>query len=175
LESYIWMSCWQEPTKADAICNISPHAKFYANGLLAPLCQPPNCMTAFVSCLRLLIQYISIQFIHRQTYEAKCRCDQRDTHWRWRYYIRLPIQKSCVCHTCYLIDYDGVRLCLRTAATNGPIHPLGVMWAWRAMVLIMPAGYNSWLVQQRYVGQVGGMDEGVRIFPISIWNTSKDF
>jgi hypothetical protein len=28
--------------------------------------------------------------------------------------------------------------------------------------------------QQRHMGQVGGMDEGVRILPISIWNTSKD-
>jgi hypothetical protein len=29
----------------------------------------------------------------------------------------------------WLIDCDGVRLCLRTAATNRPIfHPLGYMW-----------------------------------------------
>jgi hypothetical protein len=28
--------------------------------------------------------------------------------------------------------------------------------------------------QQRYMRQVGGMDEGVRILPISIWNTSRD-
>jgi hypothetical protein len=27
--------------------------------------------------------------------------------------------------------------------------------------------------QQRHLGQVGGMDEGVRILPISIWNTSR--
>jgi hypothetical protein len=47
-----------------------------------------------------------------------------------------------------LIYYDGVRLCLRTAATNGPIvHSPDDMWAWRAMV-IMPAGDNSWLVHQ---------------------------
>jgi hypothetical protein len=27
-----------------------------------------------------------------------------------------------------LVDYDGVRLCLRTAATNGPVvHPAGDM------------------------------------------------
>jgi hypothetical protein len=32
----------------------------------------------------------------------------------------------------WLIDYGGVRLCLRTAATNGPIvHPPGDMWVWR--------------------------------------------
>jgi hypothetical protein len=28
--------------------------------------------------------------------------------------------------------------------------------------------------QDRHLGQVGGMDEGVRILPISIWNTSRD-
>jgi len=34
-----------------------------------------------------------------------------------------------------LTDYDGVRLCLWTAATNGPtVHPPGDMWVWRAMV-----------------------------------------
>jgi hypothetical protein len=54
-----------------------------------------------------------------------------------------------------LTDYDGVRLCLRTAATNGPIvHPPGDMWAWRAMVvmmMMMPAGDNSWLVHQIFL------------------------
>jgi hypothetical protein len=49
----------------------------------------------------------------------------------------------------WLIDYDGVRICLRTADTNGPIfHPPGDMWAWRAMVMIIPAGDNFWLVRQ---------------------------
>jgi hypothetical protein len=48
-----------------------------------------------------------------------------------------------------LIDYYGVRLCLRTAVTNGPIvHPPGDMLAWRAMVIVIPAGNNSWLVHQ---------------------------
>jgi hypothetical protein len=50
---------------------------------------------------------------------------------------------------CLLIGYDGVRLCLRTAATIGPIvHTPGDMWAWRAMVMIMPPGDTSWLVRQ---------------------------
>jgi hypothetical protein len=41
-----------------------------------------------------------------------------------------------------LIDYvHEVRLCLRTAATNGPIvHLPSDMWPWRAMVMVMPAG-----------------------------------
>jgi hypothetical protein len=44
----------------------------------------------------------------------------------------------------YLIDYDVFRLCLRTAATNGPIvHPPGDMLIWRTMVIMMPAGDNS--------------------------------
>jgi hypothetical protein len=48
-----------------------------------------------------------------------------------------------------MIDYHVVRLSLRTAATNGPIvHPPGDMWAWSAMVLMVPAGNNSWLVRQ---------------------------
>jgi hypothetical protein len=46
------------------------------------------------------------------------------------------------------IDYDGVRLCLRTAATSGPtVHPPGDMWAWSAVVM-MQAGETSWLVHQ---------------------------
>jgi hypothetical protein len=49
-----------------------------------------------------------------------------------------------------LIDYNGVRLCLRPAATNGTIlHPPGDISSWRAMVMMMmPAGDNSWLVHQ---------------------------
>jgi hypothetical protein len=49
----------------------------------------------------------------------------------------------------WLIDYDWVRLCLRIAATNVPIvHPPGDIWAWRAMVMMMPSGDNSWPVHQ---------------------------
>jgi hypothetical protein len=49
-----------------------------------------------------------------------------------------------------LIDYEGVRLCLGTAATNGPIvHPQGDIRTWRAMtMMMMPLGENSWLVHQ---------------------------
>jgi hypothetical protein len=51
-------------------------------------------------------------------------------------------------HT-WLIDYDGVRPCLRTAATNGCIvHPPCDIWTWRAMAMMMPAGDNFWLVHQ---------------------------
>jgi hypothetical protein len=51
-----------------------------------------------------------------------------------------------------MIDYDGLRLCLSTAATNGSIvHPPGDMLAWSAMVVVVvvvvmmmvPAGDNS--------------------------------
>jgi hypothetical protein len=50
----------------------------------------------------------------------------------------------------WLIDYDGVRLRLRTAATIGLfIYPPGDMWAWRAMVMVMMmVGDNSRLVHQ---------------------------
>jgi hypothetical protein len=50
-----------------------------------------------------------------------------------------------------LIDYDGVRVCLRTVATIGPIvHPPGDMSAWRAMMMMMMvlAEDNSQLVHQ---------------------------
>jgi hypothetical protein len=47
-----------------------------------------------------------------------------------------------------LIDYEGLRLCLRTAHTEPIIHPLGDMWACRAMEMMMPAKDNSWLVHQ---------------------------
>jgi hypothetical protein len=47
------------------------------------------------------------------------------------------------------IDYDGVRLCLIIAPTNGPIvHPPADMWTWRTMVVMMSAADNSWLVHQ---------------------------
>jgi hypothetical protein len=61
----------------------------------------------------------------------------------------------------YMSDYQCLRVstlyndwlimkrwdCLITADTNGPIaHPPGDTWAWRAMVMMMPAGDNSWLV-----------------------------
>jgi hypothetical protein len=47
------------------------------------------------------------------------------------------------------IDYDGVRVCLRILATSRPIvHPPGDIWAWRGMMIMMPAEDNSWLVHQ---------------------------
>jgi hypothetical protein len=54
------------------------------------------------------------------------------------------------CNFDLLTEYDGVGLCFRTAATNGPIfHPRGDTWAWRAVVIMMmPAGDDSWLVHQ---------------------------
>jgi hypothetical protein len=52
----------------------------------------------------------------------------------------------------------------------------GEPW-WRCWLGITPdlstrALWQSY--QQRHLGQVGGMDEGVRILPIRIWNTSRD-
>jgi hypothetical protein len=56
---------------------------------------------------------------------------------------------SCKSHRYLpLIDYVGVRLYLRTAATNGPtVHPPGDKWAWTA-IMMMPSGDNYWLVRQ---------------------------
>jgi hypothetical protein len=49
----------------------------------------------------------------------------------------------------WLINCDGLRLCLRTAATNGPIVQLpAYMWAWRTMVMMMLVLNTSWLVHQ---------------------------
>jgi hypothetical protein len=65
---------------------------------------------------------------------------------------------------CFVIDYDGVRLCLRTAATNGPIfHFPGDMWAWRAMVMVTPAGDNSWLFHQN----------SMAVFPVETSGASR--
>jgi hypothetical protein len=48
----------------------------------------------------------------------------------------------------WLIDYDGVKLCLRTAATNVAIvHSLGDMWTWRAMAMMIPAEDNRFVHQ----------------------------
>jgi hypothetical protein len=73
-----------------------------------------------------------------------------------------------------LIYYNGVRLCLRTSATNGPfVRPLGDMWACRAIVMIIPVGDNSWLVHQSSLAVLPA-DGGVKVFLISIWNISRD-
>jgi hypothetical protein len=74
-----------------------------------------------------------------------------------------------------IVDYDGMRLCLRTAATNGRIlYPLGDMWALRAVVMLMLAGVTSgsytrplWQsYHTKFLGQVGETYEGVRILLI---------
>jgi hypothetical protein len=60
-----------------------------------------------------------------------------------------PCTHSFHAHNNWLIDYNGTRLCPRTAATKRPIvHPPSDMWAWTATVIMMPAGDNSWLVHQ---------------------------
>jgi hypothetical protein len=49
-------------------------------------------------------------------------------------------------------------------------------WSW-CRIWIAPGSYTRALwqsYQQRHVRKVGGMSEGVRILPISIWNTSRD-
>jgi hypothetical protein len=62
----------------------------------------------------------------------------------------------------WLLDYNEVRLCLRTADTSGPIvHPPGDMWTWRAMVVMMPSGDNSWLVDQSSLGVLPAETSGV--------------
>jgi hypothetical protein len=44
----------------------------------------------------------------------------------------------------WLIDYDGVRLCLRTVATNWlVVHPPDDMRVWRTVVMMILAGDNS--------------------------------
>jgi hypothetical protein len=49
----------------------------------------------------------------------------------------------------YWLITMGLRLCVRTVATNGPIvHLPGDRWAWSAMVMMMRAGNYSWLVHQ---------------------------
>jgi hypothetical protein len=43
----------------------------------------------------------------------------------------------------------GDYIYIRTAATNWPIfHPASNMWAWTAMIMMMPTGNNSWLVHE---------------------------
>jgi hypothetical protein len=77
----------------------------------------------------------------------------------------------------------GWDLHLRTT-TNGPIvHPPGDMWAWRAMLRMMLAEENSWLVHQSSLtilpaetsqSEMGGMDEEARILCIISWHVSAD-
>jgi hypothetical protein len=53
----------------------------------------------------------------------------------------------------------------------------GEPWWWWCRLGITPDSSTRALwqsYQQRHLRQVGGMDEGVRILPISIWNTSRD-
>jgi hypothetical protein len=96
---------------------------------------PFRALSNSVACHRLLLSYIHT---HTHTYIHT--------------YIHTHIHTYIHTHTCTVedstwYDYDGARLCLRTAATNRPIvHPPGDISIWRAMVVMMPAGYNSWLV-----------------------------
>jgi hypothetical protein len=76
------------------------------------------------------------------------------------------------CTLDWLIDYDGLRLCLSTAATNGPIvHPPGDMLAWSAVVVVVvmmvmvPAGDNSWLVHQ----------SSLAVLPADIWGKYEEW
>jgi hypothetical protein len=90
---------------------------------------------------------------------------------------------SCICVLCgYDFIDDGVRPCLRTAATNGPIvHPRVICehgepwWWWRRLGITPDSSTRApWkFYQQRHLGQVGGINEGVRILRISNWNTSR--
>jgi hypothetical protein len=99
------------------------------------------------------------------------------------YFISFWNANTCLYNKDWLlIDYGGVRLCLRTVATNGSIvHLPGGMWA-RSAIVIMPAGDNSWLVHQSSVAVLPAETCGVSRrngqrsdnLPISIWNTSRD-
>jgi hypothetical protein len=72
-------------------------------------------------------------------------------HLDWAAVTREKLATSCWFRRS-LFDYDGVRLCLRTAATSGFIvHPPGDIWARRAMVVMIPAGDTSWLVHQSFL------------------------
>jgi hypothetical protein len=76
-----------------------------------------------------------------------------------------------------LIDYDGVRLTSQNSGYHWTIfHPPGER-EWKAVMMI-PAGDNSYLstkarwqsYQHRHLERVGGMDEGMKIFPIQyLW------
>jgi hypothetical protein len=71
----------------------------------------------------------------------------------------------------------------QNCATNGPlfiprvIGEHGDPWGWWCCMGITPDSSTRALwhfYQQRHLGQVGEMDDGVRILPISNWNTSRD-
>jgi hypothetical protein len=52
----------------------------------------------------------------------------------------------------------------------------GESWLWWFRLGITPDSSTRALwqfYQQRYLGQIGGMDEGVRILPINIWKTCR--
>jgi hypothetical protein len=77
----------------------------------------------------------------------------------------------------------GWYLCLRTTVTTVPfVHPPGNMWARAAMVVMMPLGKLMTRPTELSVSptskdiweRVGGIDEGVRILRLSIWDTSTD-
>jgi hypothetical protein len=85
-----------------------------------------------------------------------------------------------------LIDYDGMRLsqncshqwtCCSSPGDMWKICEHGEPWRWWCWLGITPDSSTRalWLsYQQRHLGQVEGMDEGMRILPISIWNTSRN-
>jgi hypothetical protein len=74
----------------------------------------------------------------------------------------------------WLIDYDGVRLCLRTAPITGLLFIPRVnvsedpWWWWRRLEITpdLSTGARWQSYQQRHLGRVREMDEGVRILRI---------
>jgi hypothetical protein len=75
----------------------------------------------------------------------------------------------------WLIDYDGMRLCLRTVDSNGTIfHSPGNMWAWRPWwwwcrrLGITPDSYTRdlWQSYQQTSGESRRNWRGVKILPI---------
>jgi hypothetical protein len=65
-------------------------------------------------------------------------------------YLHFPIHLHSLMLDWFIDDVDGVRSCLWTAVTNGPIlHPPGDIWVWENDgEVMMPAEENSWLVHQ---------------------------
>jgi hypothetical protein len=138
--------------------------------------QPTSSEFLYQYCLQTCVIFISSWLLSYEINEYNCNGYTTVTWWfsikdvscEYELYIKLG--------SFWLIMSMVWDLLLRTAATNGPIvHPPGDMWAWRAVVMMMPAGENSWHFHQSSLAilwaessweQVGGMDEGVRTLPI---------
>jgi hypothetical protein len=78
--------------------------------------------------------------------------------------------------THWLVDYDGGETDVSEPRPSLAYCSSPGECKWIAVMMMMPVGDNSWLVYQRQMERVGGMDEDIRILRIQyLWCVNGSF